>query len=625
MGELSLKQINNDVLSALKRTPSIKYYLMLLFLAGGIGTAWFALLIQVRSGMVVAGINHPVGWGVYIGNFVFWIGIAHSGTLISAILHLVRAKWRDTISRSAEAMTLVAIATAGSFPLIHLGRLWVFYYVLPYPSQRQIWPNFASPLVLDMVAVLTYLTVSLLFFYVGLIPDLAAARERMKKELGPHHVRSRIYRRLSLGWSGAASQWHHYGRAYLFFAALATPLVVSVHSVVSWDFANSLLPGWHTTLYAPYFVAGAIHSGLAMVLTLVIPMRKLLKLEEIIPPKHIERVAQTIIVTSAILAYSYISENFSAWFTGSEFELQFIGWRAGGPTAWIYWLLIPLNILFPLTFVFRRVRKNMILLFIISILINMGMWLERFHIVTSSTAHDYLPHAWGSYAPSAVEIFITLGSFAFFFFFFLAFTKTLPTVPMADYKEHHIEEEEPEEQPCASTPSHTGLTAKTNVVAVYSALPDLLAAIPKVCKKGFTRIEAFSPVKSEELQKILGRGKSPVRFWTLIGAISGLAGGFTLALGTAFVNNLIVGGKHPDAIIIYCVVGFEGTILIGSIANFLAMLFHTRLFKGKTVAGYRPEFTDDKFGLMISCHRQEMEAAKAALQQTGPGEIHVNG
>ena len=390
---LTIPKLQEDVLRA-TRPPMKIYYLVLLFLACGIAAAFTAWLIQIKTGMGVAGITHPIGWALYITNFVFWVGIAHSGTLISAILFLVRAKFRDAISRSSEAMTVFAVMTAGLFPLIHLGRFWVFYFILPYPNQRQVWPNFQSPLVWDLVAVITYLTVSVIFFYVGLIPDLASARDRNEIVYGKDHWRYKLHKIISLGWRGSLTEWRHYGRSYLFFAALATPLVISVHSIVSWDFAVGILPGWHTTIFAPYFVAGAIHSGLAMVLTLMIPMRKILQLEDVIKPKHMDMVARVMIVTTLIIGYSYVIEPLFELYDAGTFEVQFTQWRMTGWIAWIYYVILPLNFLVPLTFVFKKVRKNLKWLFIVSILVNIGMWLERFFIVVGSTAHDFLPHNW---------------------------------------------------------------------------------------------------------------------------------------------------------------------------------------------------------------------------------------
>ncbi len=315
MATLTFGQITETVLAPLK-PPRRLYYGVLAVLAFVIAWAAACWVYQVKMGMGVTGLSIPVGWAVYITNFVFWIGIGHAGTLISAILHLVRARWRTAISRSAEAMTIFAVMTAGLFPLIHLGRVWVFFYIIPYPSERQLWPNFLSPLVWDVCAVSTYLTVSIIFWYIGIIPDLAAARDRWELTAGADHPRTRLYRAFALGWSGSGNQWRHHGRGYLFFAALATPLVISVHSVVSWDFAMANLPGWHTTIFAPYFVAGAIHSGLAMVLTLLIPMRRLLRLERVMTVDHFEAVAQTMIVTALIVGYAYAIEPFISWYSG---------------------------------------------------------------------------------------------------------------------------------------------------------------------------------------------------------------------------------------------------------------------------------------------------------------------
>lgn len=591
----------NDLVLGATGPPGRLYWGVLALLAGAIGWAFLMWAYQVRFGMGVAGISHPVSWGVYIGNFVFWVGIAHSGTLISAVLFLVRARWRDAVSRSAEAMTVFAVMTAGLFPLIHLGRLWVVYYILPYPSQRQIWPNFQSPLVWDVVAVTTYFTVSAIFFYVGLIPDLAAARDRAEAELGPHHLRARLYRAFALGWSGALSQWRHYGRSYLYFAALATPLVISVHSIVSWDFAMSVLPGWHTTIFAPYFVAGAIHSGLAMVLTLIIPMRSILGLKGVIRQDHLNAIAKTIVVTTAIIAYSYVIEEFIAWYSGDVFEEQFFHWRMFGERGWMYWLLIPLNIIFPLLFCLRKVRENVLLLFVISIGINIGMWLERFVIVTFSTAHDFLPHAWGSYIPTFVETSITLGSFAWFFLLFLLFAKALPTVAMSDVKEERAKEEAPHveevEEVAVVSPVPESAPA---ILAVYGDAASAERALQRVLEAGCHNVEMFGPVRLEGAIAMAGYEASPVRYWTFIGAVSGIIAGFSLPIGTGLVNGLIVGGKHPVALIPYCILGFELMVLTGSIVNLLALVVNARLFKTGTRRGYDPRFSRDRFGILVA-------------------------
>lgn len=599
----------NDLVLGATEPPGKLYWCALIMIAGVIGWAFLMWTYQVRYGMGVAGISHPISWGVYIANFVFWVGIAHSGTLISAILFLVRAKWRDAVSRSAEAMTVFAVMTAGLFPMIHLGRLWVVYYILPYPSQRQLWPNFQSPLVWDVVAVSTYFTVSVIFFYVGLIPDLAAARDRAELRLGPDHIRSRLYRTFALGWSGALSQWRHYGRSYLYFAALATPLVISVHSIVSWDFAMSLLPGWHTTIFAPYFVAGAIHSGLAMVLTLLIPMRRILGLKDVIRMDHLDAVAKTIVVTTAIVAYSYLIEEFISWYSGNAFEEQFSHWRMFGERGWMYWLLILLNVAFPLLFCLRRVREKVLLLFLISIGINIGMWLERFVIVTFSTGHDFLPHNWGSYTPTFVEVSITLGSFAWFFFWFLLFAKALPTVAMADVKEERAEHESPhsrqaeEEKIAAVSPVPESSPA---VLAVYADAGVAERSLKRVLEAGYRQVELFGPVRLPGALTAAGYTTSPVRFWTFLGALTGIAIGFGLPVGAALVNSLIVGGKPPVALIPYCILGFEFMVLTGSIVNFAGLIVNARLFGTRTKRGYDRHFSRGRFGLLVAGSGQEL-------------------
>ena len=399
--------------------------------------------------MGVANINHPVGWGVYIGNYIFWVGIAMSGTFVSAMLFLARASFRTTVSRAAETMTLFAISVAGLFPLIHLGRFWVSYFIFPYPSQRQLWPNFISALIWDMASIVAYLTISIIFYYVGLLPDAASARDRCLAELGPDHPRTRLYRWLALGWHGSASQWRHQQRGYLFFAALITPIAISVHSIVALDFGTSLLPGWHTTIYPPYFVAGAVLSGMAMALTLLIPLRRIFGLERIITIDNLEGLTKIIIVTGALVGYTYVIEWFIAWYSGDIFEIQLMFWQATHYLAPWYWLLWILNFLLPQLFLFRRFRRNPKVILPIVLLINVGMWTERYVIVAASTAHDFLPHNWGIYTPSWVEIAITAGAFSFFALGVIALSRYVPMVAISDVKEEMIPEsaEEAEEVP----------------------------------------------------------------------------------------------------------------------------------------------------------------------------------
>jgi len=415
------------------RPPKWGWFLCLavaiLFLAMGI----YGLIYQIANGLEGSGINHPVGWGVYITNFVFWVGIAHAGTLISAIMYLTRAPFRNSICRASEAMTVFAIITAGLFPVIHLGRIWNFYWLFPYGNQRQLWINFKSPLVWDLFAVLVYLIVSVMFFYLGLIPDLATVRD---KSTG---FRRQIYRVLALGFRGASYQWLHYLKGYLLIAALATPLVISVHSIVSWDFAVSSIPGWHSTIFAPYFVAGAIFSGSALVLTIMIPLRKVFAgFDRIITIDALEGMAKIILFTGMIITFSYAIEFLMAFYSGSKYEESIFWYRPFGEFKTFFWIMIICNCLLPLLFWFKKVRRNVWILFLISITTNIGMWLERFTIVVTSLAHDFIPFVWGGYQFEWVEIWISIGSFGWFFFWFLLFIKTLPSLAMTEIKEKEM-------------------------------------------------------------------------------------------------------------------------------------------------------------------------------------------
>jgi Ni/Fe-hydrogenase subunit HybB-like protein len=614
------KQISDDVMQVLE-PPGRAYKVAVVLLAVGVAILFTTWIYQIRTGMGVAGINQPVGWGTYIGNFVFWVGIAHSGTLISAILFLVRAKWRTSVSRSAEAMTIFAVMTAGLFPLIHLGRFWVFYYILPYPSQRQLWPNFTSALVWDVCAVGTYFTVSSIFFYVGLIPDLAAARDHQLR-IAPNGWRAKLYSRMALGWYGTLDEWRHHGRSYLFFAALATPLVVSVHSVVSWDFAMGLLPGWHETIFAPYFVAGAIHSGLAMVLTLLIPLRKLVRLERLIKVEHFEAIALTMIVTTLIVGYAYVVEPFMAWYSGDKFDQQFAWWRFTGSIGWVYLIIVPCNVFIPLLFVFKKVRTSLWALFAIGIFVNIGMWFERVWIVFSATAHDFLPHNWGSYFPTWVEFTILGGSFSFFFFWFFVFSRTLPVVPMSDVKTELGDEEVTRAYKRGTLAPRPG--RQTGILASYVSVEGFVSAVEKARGVASDGIETFAPMRVKKAEAVLGRGRSPVWAWTLVGAITGCLSGFALAIYAASLNSLVVGGKPVVAIIPFCIVGFEGAILAGAIFNLIGMVFHAGLGRRWVPpAGYIDRFSIDRMGIFVPCPPDRLDLVKKAVAATEPEEVYV--
>src|SRR5690554_4043878 len=418
----SYEEVNRDVLKLLSR-PGRAYFVLL---ALG-GFAWF---VQIYLGIGMSGLQNPVGWGAYITTFVFWVGIAHSGTLISAILLLFRAHWRQSIYRVAEAMTVFAVMTAGLFPIIHLGRPWLFYYLLPYPNQREIWPNFRSPLVWDVFAVSTYFTVSATFFFLGMIPDIAAARDATTVPW-----RKKLYTILSLGWRGTDREWKNFTRAYLYLAALATPLVLSVHSVVSWDFAMSIVPGWHSTIFAPYFVAGAIFSGLAMVITLLVPIRKIFGLQEYFTIRHFDAMAKLILVTGLVVFYAYLTEFFMAWYSFEAPERAIFWNRLFGDYWWATWIMLTCNGIIPQLLWFKSVRTSIPALFTITIFVNIGMWFERFVIIIASLAREYEPWQWMNYQPSWVEMSIMLGSFGWFFMWFLIFLRVLPAVSIAELKE----------------------------------------------------------------------------------------------------------------------------------------------------------------------------------------------
>jgi len=428
MKDLSYNDVNKDVLRPLF-TADFSYLAVLattLLVLGAGGLCW---VYQLVYGLGVAGYHPPVFWGVYITTFVFWVGIGHAGTLISAVLFLTRSRWRTGIYRAAEAMTIFAVMTAALFPAIHVGRAWYAYWLFPYPNQRQLWQNFKSPLMWDVFAVSTYFTVSTIFFAIGLVPDIAAVRDATKG------FTQKMYAVMAMGWRGTDRQWHHYMAAYGFFAAIATPLVLSVHSVVSWDFAMADTPGWHSTIFPPYFVAGAIFSGCAMVITLMLPLSLLFKLEDYIHVWHFEHLAKLCVFTGGILTYAYGTEYYIAWYSDNQYEWGTFMDRVYGNYWWVFATMVFCNCLAPLVWWFKKVRTNYIGLFVVSVIINIGMWFERFNIIASSLSHSFDPAGWVYYTPTWVEWGILIMSFAWFFTWFLLFVKIMPSVAIAEVKE----------------------------------------------------------------------------------------------------------------------------------------------------------------------------------------------
>jgi len=431
----SIKWVTENV-SSIVQSPTPKWWLLAMCITSPVALMGLVCIIyQISNGVGVWGENHPNGWAWDITNFVFWIGIGHAGTLISAVLFLTRQKWRTSINRAAEAMTIFAVVCAGIFPAIHVGRVWYAWFLAPIPNTNAIWPNFRSPLLWDVFAVSTYFSVSLLFWFVGLIPDLATLRDRSKSKIAQV-----LYGIGALGWRGSNRQWRHYEMAYLLLAGLSTPLVLSVHSIVSFDFATSIMPGWHTTIFPPYFVAGAIFGGFAMVLTIMLPAAQIFpQLGDMITRQHVDKMAKILLLTGTIVGYAYLMELFVAWYSANKFEgFTFFTARANfdgkGWYQWSYWIMMFCNVISPQIFWFKKMRANYIVVFIVCQFVNVGMWFERFTIIVTSLAQDFLPSSWGHYSPSTTEILTFVGTFGIFLSLFLLFMRFLPMIAISEVK-----------------------------------------------------------------------------------------------------------------------------------------------------------------------------------------------
>ena len=428
-GHKTYHQITEDLCSPTERAPSRAWTMAFIVALMALTFGVTCIIITIWVGIGTWRLNRTIGWGWDITNFVWWIGIGHAGTLISAILLLFRQKWRTGVNRAAEAMTIFAVICAALFPMIHVGRIWVVFYFFPYPNTRgPLWPNFNSPLLWDLFAISTYFTVSLLFWYTGLVPDFATVRDRAKG------FRKKLYTFLAFGWTGAAKHWQRHEALSLVLAGLATPLVLSVHTIVSFDFATSVIPGWHTTIFPPYFVAGAIFSGFAMVLTLMIIARKVLGLEQYITNQHIELMNKIIILTGSIVGVAYITEFFMAWYSGVQYESYAFQNRAFGPYWWAYWSMMTCNVITPQLFWFKKIRTSVMATFVISIFVNIGMWFERFVIIVTSLHRDYLPSSWVMYSPTYIEVGIFVGTIGLFFTLFLIFSRVFPVIALAELK-----------------------------------------------------------------------------------------------------------------------------------------------------------------------------------------------
>jgi Ni/Fe-hydrogenase subunit HybB-like protein len=550
-----------------------------LFVLGGLMTVYV-----ISTGIGIWGMNQTVGWAFDITNFVFWVGIGHAGTLISAILFLFRQKWRSSLNRFAEAMTLFAVACAGLFVTIHLGRVWVFWYLVPAPNANAIYPNFRSPLSWDFAAVATYATVSTLFWYYGLIPDFATLRDR-----ATGWWRQRIYGLLALGWRGSGRHWVNYETAYLMLAGLATPLVVSVHTIVSFDFATSVIPGWHTTIFPPYFVTGAIFSGLAMVITLIVPIRALCGLKDLVTTQHLENMCKLILATSLLLGYGYLVELANAWYGGNLYEQYVFRNRASGAYAWCYWTMIGCNVLFPQLFWFRWCRRTPWVMTLIAVCVNVGMWFERFVIVVTSLHRDYLPSSWMMFYPTWVDLLQLLGGFGLFTVPFLLFIRFIPMVALSEVKAclpaAATHAAKPREEPAESIAPDQAAALEDDfgewtygAQASFEGPADLLEAARRLHERGYRRFDTHSPFPVHGMEQAMGLGRSKVPYFTLAGGIFGLAFAQTLQwYQSAVCYPLITGGKPLNSTEAFLPITFETTILYAAFGAVAGMLLLNRL------------------------------------------------
>ncbi len=429
-GNKSLRDVTSEVADVLENSPGTLWWSGFIVSVIALCIGAVSLVYLLMTGIGAWGLNNTVGWAFDITNFVFWIGIGHAGTLISAVLFLLRQRWRTSVNRAAEAMTIFAVICAALFPLMHMGRPWLFFWSAPYPNFRgSLWVNFRSPLIWDFFAIATYFTISLIFWYIGMVPDLATIRDRTKSKM-----RRWITGVMSLGWNGSTRTWQRYETVYLLLAGLATPLVISVHTIVSWDFATSVVPGWHATIFPPYFVCGAIFSGLGMVLTLMLVARATMHLENYITLRHVDAMCKLLLTSGSLVGLAYITEFFIALYSNNAYEQYAFMNRAVGPFAWAYWIMVSCNLFLPQMLWFKRVRRSIATVFVLSLLVNVGMWFERFVIIVTSLHRDYLPSSWSGFTPTPIDFGIMIGSFGLFFTLFLLFCRLLPMISMSEIK-----------------------------------------------------------------------------------------------------------------------------------------------------------------------------------------------
>lgn len=581
-------------------------------------------------GVGIWGVNQPVGWGFDITNLVWWIGIGHAGTLISAILFLFRQEWRTSINRFAEAMTLFAVSCALLFPVLHVGRPWLAYWIFPYPNTFDLWPQFRSPLVWDAFAISTYALVSLMFWFVGLIPDLAAMRDRAE-----HPWLRYLYGLLALGWRGAAHHWQRYDTAYMLLAALATPLVISVHSVVSFDFAVGVIPGWHSTVFPPYFVAGAIFSGFAMVMTLLIPLRKIYKFEDFITLQHLDNMAKVMLATGLFVAYGYLTEGFTAWYSGNGAERFWLFNRSFGPYWWAFAALMVCNILVPQALWSGWVRSKPLLLFVIALIVNAGMWLERYVIIVVSLHRDYLPSSWGMYAGTFWDWATFLGTIGLFLTLIFLFIRVLPMISIFEMR-HLLAETQKHAGTSTDAPAPVQVAVTTEaapgaplygLMAEFADPEHLLTQARATYAAGYRRISAYSPFPIAELPAAIGLRRSRLGLLVLVGGMIGAIVGFGMQYYAAVIDYpWNIGGRPLNSWPSFIILTFEMTILFAAGSAVLGMLLRNGLPRPYHAVFNAPRFrfaSQDRFFLCIEADDPQFDLAKTRrfLEELGSATV----
>lgn len=638
-GDKSYGDVTSDIARLVGRKPGAGWWVAFLISATAAAVGFGAIAWEIARGIGEWGLNRTVGWGFDITNFVFWVGIGHAGTLISAVLFLMRQRWRTSINRAAEAMTIFAVMCAALFPLIHMGRPWYFFWIIPYPNNRgSLWVNFRSPLLWDFFAISTYFIISLIFWYLGMIPDLATLRDRARSR-----VSRAIFGFLSQGWNGSARAWHKYETIYALLALLATPLVVSVHSIVSFDFATSVVPGWHSTIFPPFFVIGAVFSGFAMVLALLLITRRVMNLEAYITPHHLDWMCKIILLTSLIMGASYGIEIFAAWYSASPYEIgQFVD-RATGVYAFAFWTMIFCNAVAPQIFWFRKARHSVPVMAVVCVLVVIGMWFERFVIIVVSLHHEYLPSMWTNYAPTLNEIAILVGMFGFFFALFLLFVRGLPVIAIAEIK-GVLGYARPNKaleriftggrargaaRPSASPPAQhrrereQPFSIDRYIVAYFRDEHDLLAAATEARRRGRRVVDAFAPFPVHGISDTLNLRSSRLAWIGAWAGFLGLAGGLALQVWvSAYDWPIRVGGQPFNSWPVFLPVTFELTVLFAGIIGVVALFWSTGLWPGNKAPRLEGT-TDDRFALALLLDDASVDPAtvKEMLREAGATRV----